>query len=88
VFLNQRVAEFSFFTPSAPPLTYSFKQTRLSNASFVICTMWLITQQDRQIRSIEKSVLPQVGSLMIADSLEGLGRLADDIRVSAGCGFA
>jgi hypothetical protein len=25
VFLNQRAAEFSFFTPSAPPLTYSFK---------------------------------------------------------------
>ena len=29
-----------------------------------------------------------VGSLMVADSLEGLGCLADDIRVSAGCGFA
>ena len=25
--LNQRVAEFSFCTPSAPPLTYTFKQT-------------------------------------------------------------
>ena len=31
---------------------------------------------------------PQVGSLMSADSLEGLGCLADDIRVFAGCGFA
>ena len=25
--LNQRVAEFSFCTPSAPPLTYTFKLT-------------------------------------------------------------
>jgi hypothetical protein len=36
----------------------------------------------------KKSACTQVGSLMIADSLEGLGCLADDIRVSAGCGFA
>jgi len=27
VFLNQLAAEFSFSTPSAPPLTYTFKQT-------------------------------------------------------------
>jgi hypothetical protein len=26
--LNQRAAEFSFSTPSAPPLTYTFKLTR------------------------------------------------------------
>jgi hypothetical protein len=28
VSLNQLVAEFSFCTPSAPPLTYAFKQIR------------------------------------------------------------
>jgi hypothetical protein len=28
VFLNQRAAEFSFFTPSAPPPTYTFKLIR------------------------------------------------------------
>jgi hypothetical protein len=28
MYLNQRVAEFSFFTPSAPPLTYTFKLHR------------------------------------------------------------
>jgi hypothetical protein len=33
-------------------------------------------------------VMKSVGSLMIADSLEGLGCLAGDIRVFAGCGFA
>jgi hypothetical protein len=29
VFLNQLSVEFSFITPSAPPLTYTFKLTRL-----------------------------------------------------------
>jgi hypothetical protein len=28
VFLNQRVAEFSFSAPSAPPSTYAFKQNQ------------------------------------------------------------
>jgi len=28
VYLNQRHAEFSFSTPSAPPLTYTFKLIR------------------------------------------------------------
>ena len=29
--LNQRAAEFSFSTPSAPPLTYTFKLIRVEN---------------------------------------------------------
>ena len=34
MFLNQRDAEFSISTPSAPPLTYTFKLTRRGTGAF------------------------------------------------------
>jgi serine/threonine protein kinase len=49
-----------------------------------ICTIPEIGEHDGK-RFIAMEYL---GSLMIADSLEGLRCLAHDTRVSAGCGFA
>ena len=44
MFLNQRGAEFSFFTPSAPPLTYTFKlpngPNRLLRLALLFCLRW------------------------------------------------
>jgi hypothetical protein len=44
VFLNQRGAEFSFSTPSAPPLTYTFELSR--NLAHNPCR---INKQSRQV---------------------------------------
>jgi hypothetical protein len=41
VFLNQRAAEFSFFTPSAPPLTYTFKLTGRNFLTFQFVTSFM-----------------------------------------------
>jgi hypothetical protein len=55
-------------------------------------TRW-VKRMDRKTATLCRlallhSVRYYSSSLMIADSLEGLGCLADDIRVFAGCGFA
>jgi hypothetical protein len=45
-------------------------------------------KERRVLLRVRQEIRMTSGSLMIADSLESLGCLVDDIRVSAGCGFA
>jgi len=52
VSLNQLVAEFSFCTPSAPPLTYTFKLIRPQDHNMASCGGLLVREIRYQLGQI------------------------------------